>query len=262
MITSTSNAKVKNLVNLKKKRKARDEEKVFLVEGIRMFREVPLNQLKEVYVSETFYKKEKKTVDTIVNGSCAKMEILADNIFTHVSDTMTPQGVLCVVEQMKYSLEDVLENGEVPHLMVLDNLQDPGNLGTIVRTAEGAGVTGVIMSKETVDIYNPKVIRSTMGSIYRMPFYYAPDLLEAIREMKVKGINTYAAHLDGKCSYDEADYKKPCAFFIGNEGNGLRDEIADAADTYIRIPMYGEVESLNAAIAATVLMFEAARQRR
>ena len=109
MITSTSNAKVKNLVNLKKKRKARDEEKVFLVEGIRMFREVPLNQLKEVYVSETFYKKEKKTVDTIVNGSRAKMEILADNIFTHVSDTMTPQGVLCVVEQMKYSLEDVLE---------------------------------------------------------------------------------------------------------------------------------------------------------
>ena len=262
MITSTSNAKVKNLVNLKKKRKARDEEKVFLVEGIRMFREVPLNQLKEVYVSETFYKKEKKTVDTIVNGSRAKMEILADNIFTHVSDTMTPQGVLCVVEQMKYSLEDVLVNGEVPHLMVLDNLQDPGNLGTIVRTAEGAGVTGIIMSKETVDIYNPKVIRSTMGSIYRMPFYYAPDLLEAIGEMKVKGINTYAAHLDGKCSYDEADYKKPCAFFIGNEGNGLRDEVANAADTYIRIPMYGEVESLNAAIAATVLMFEAARQRR
>lgn len=262
MITSTSNAKVKNLVNLKKKRKARDEEKVFLVEGIRMFREVPLNRLREVYVSETFYKKEKKTVDTIVAGSCAKMEILADNIFTHVSDTMTPQGVLCVVEQMKYSLEDVLSNGEVPHLMVLDNLQDPGNLGTIVRTAEGAGVTGVIMSKETVDIYNPKVIRSTMGSIYRMPFYYAPDLLEAINILKAKGIGTYAAHLDGKCSYDEVDYKKPCAFFIGNEGNGLRDEVAAAADTYIRIPMCGEVESLNAAIAATVLMFEAARQRR
>ena len=101
-----------------------------------------------------------------------------------------------------------------------------------------------------------------MGSIYRMPFYYAPDLLEAIGELKAAGISTYAAHLDGKHAYDEEDYKKPCAFFIGNEGNGLRDEIADAADTYIRIPMYGEVESLNAAIAATVLMFETARQRR
>ena len=262
MITSTSNAKVKYLVNLKKKRKERDRENVFLVEGIRMFREVPADKLKEVYVSESFYKKERDLVDEIASKSRVRVEILSDNVFAHVSDTMTPQGVLCVVEQMNYSLESVLSNGAVPHLMVLDNLQDPGNLGTIVRTAEGAGVTGIVMSKETVDIYNPKVIRSTMGSIYRMPFYYAEDLLVAIEEMKKRNISTYAAHLDGKNSYDEEDYKKPCAFFIGNEGNGLRDEIADAADTYIRIPMCGQVESLNAAIAACVLMFEAARQRR
>ena len=262
MITSTSNAKVKYLVNLKKKRKERDKENVFLVEGIRMFREVPADKLKEVYVSESFYKKEKSLADEIAGRSKKRVEILADNVFSHVSDTMTPQGVLCVVEQMNYSLESVLANGKVPHLMVLDNLQDPGNLGTIVRTAEGAGVTGIIMSKETVDIYNPKVIRSTMGSIYRMPFYYADDLLEAIDEMKKRNISTYAAHLDGKHSYDEENYQNPCAFFIGNEGNGLRDEIADAADIYIRIPMCGQVESLNAAVAACVLMFEAARQRR
>ena len=262
MITSTSNAKVKYLVNLKKKRKERDKENVFLVEGIRMFREVPVDKLKEVYVSESFYKKEKSLVDEIAGRSKVRMEILSDHVFSHVSDTMTPQGILCVVEQMNYTLENVLENGEVPQLMVLDNLQDPGNLGTIVRTAEGAGVTGIVMSKETVDIYNPKVIRSTMGSIYRMPFYYAEDLLEAIGEMKKRNISTYAAHLDGKHSYDEEDYKKACAFFIGNEGNGLRDEVADAADIYIRIPMCGQVESLNAAIAASVLMFEAARQRR
>lgn len=262
MITSTSNAKVKYLVNLKKKRKERDRENVFLVEGIRMFREVPADKLKEIYVSETFYHKERKLVDEVAARSKVRVEILADNVFSHVSDTITPQGVLCVVEQMNYSLEEVLSSGTVPHLMVLDNLQDPGNLGTIVRTSEGAGVTGVIMSKETVDIYNPKVIRSTMGSIYRMPFYYAEDLLETISVMKDKGIATYAAHLDGKHSYEEENYQKPCAFFIGNEGNGLRDEIADAADIYIRIPMCGQVESLNAAIAATVLMFEAARQRR
>ena len=262
MITSTSNAKVKYLVNLKKKRKARDLENVFLVEGIRMFREVPADKLKEVYVSESFYNKEKKLVDETAGRSGVRAEILADNVFSHVSDTMTPQGILCVVEQMNYSLENVLANGEVPHLMVLDNLQDPGNLGTIVRTAEGAGVTGIIMSKETVDIYNPKVIRSTMGSIYRMPFYYTEDLLETIGELNKRNISTYAAHLDGKHTYDEEDYKKPCAFLIGNEGNGLRKEIADAADIYIRIPMCGQVESLNAAIAASVLMFEAARQRR
>ena len=262
MITSTSNAKVKYLVNLKKKRKERDKENVFLVEGIRMFREVPSDKLREVYVSESFYKKERKLADEIAKKSGIRVEILSDSVFAHVSDTMTPQGVLCVVEQMNYTLDAVLENGKVPHLMVLDNLQDPGNLGTIVSTAEGAGVTGIIMSKETVDIYNPKVIRSTMGSIYRMPFYYAEDLLDAISEMKKRNISTYAAHLDGKNAYDAEDYKKPCAFFIGNEGNGLRDEIAEAADIYIRIPMCGQVESLNAAIAACVLMFEAARQRR
>lgn len=262
MITSTSNAKVKDLVNLKKKRKARDAENVFLVEGIRMFREVPADKLKEIYVSESFYKKEKNLVDGIALKSGIRAEILSDNVFAHVSDTMTPQGILCVVEQMNYTLEEVLSHGEIPHLMVLDNLQDPGNLGTIVRTAEGAGVTGIVMSKDTVDIYNPKVIRSTMGSIYRMPFYYTENLLDVIGEMKKRNISTYAAHLDGKNAYDEEDYKKPCAFLIGNEGNGLRDEIAKAADTYIRIPMCGQVESLNAAIAASVLMFETARQRR
>lgn len=263
MITSTSNAKVKNLVNLKKKRKARDEEKVFLVEGIRMFVETPKDKLLEVYVSESFYKKEKKTVEQVMQGSRAKLEVFSDTVFAYVSDTKTPQGVLCVVRQMNYSLKDIMKAKETaPQLLVLDNLQDPGNLGTILRTAEGAGVTGIVMSKETVDIYNPKVIRSTMGSVYRMPFYYAPDLLEAVTELKHNGIQTFAAHLDGKNAYDEENYSVPCAFFIGNEGNGLRDEIAEAADKYIRIPMCGEVESLNAAIAASVLMFEVARQRR
>ena len=158
-------------------------------------------------------------------------------------------------------MEDVAK-GEIPHIIVLDHLQDPGNLGTIFRTAEGAGVTGIIMNQESVDIYNPKTIRSTMGSIYRMPFCYTADLADAVRFLKAKGVRTYAAHLEGICDYDKEDYQKPCAFLIGNEGNGLTQEIAELADTYIKIPMKGEVESLNAAIAASVLMFEAARQRR
>ena len=123
-------------------------------------------------------------------------------------------------------------------------------------------MTGIIISKESVDIYNPKVIRSTMGSIYRVPFVYVEDLKEAIAKVKAHGIFTYAAHLDGKNSYDKEDYTKKTAFLIGNEGNGLRKDIADLADTWIRIPMQGQVESLNAAIATSVLMFETARQRR
>ena len=187
--------------------------------------------------------------------------MLTDTVFAHASDTKTPQGVLCVVRQKSYKLEDLLK-GEKRHLLVLDNLQDPGSMGTIVRTAEGAGVTGVIMSRDCVDIYNPKTIRSTMGSIYRMPFYYAEDILKAIRKIKDAGIKVYAAHLDGEKSYDEEDYAFSCAFLIGNEGNGLREETSKMADHYIIIPMSGEVESLNAAIAASVLMFEVKRQRR
>ena len=259
MITSTSNARMKELVQLQKKSKVRNEQGVFLVEGVKMYQEIPQEQLVKVYVSETFADKQKEEINRLKDRR--KLEYLSDHVFQYVSDTKTPQGILCVVRQSTYCLEDILE-AEDAHLLVLDNLQDPGNLGTILRTAEGAGVTGIIISKESVDIYNPKVIRSTMGSIYRVPFVYVEDLKEAIAKVKAHGIFTYAAHLDGKNSYDKEDYTKKTAFLIGNEGNGLRKEIADLADTWIRIPMQGQVESLNAAIATSVLMFETARQRR
>lgn len=257
MITSTANARVKELLQLQKKSKARTKENVFIVEGLRMFQEVPKERLKQVYFSESFYQRRKEELSL----DDYQFEILSDTVFSYVSDTKSPQGVLCVVSQMEYQLKEVL-SGDHPHIIVLDNLQDPGNMGTIVRTAEGAGVTGIVMSQDCVDIYNPKVIRSTMGSIYRMPFVYVEDIVGAVQVMKEQNIRTFAAHLEGKNSYDEADYTHSCAFLIGNEGNGLRDEVAAQADEFIRIPMQGQVESLNAAIAASVLMFETARQRR
>ena len=186
---------------------------------------------------------------------------MTDSVFSHVSDTKTPQGILCVVKQKKYDIEEFL-NLENPHFMVLDNLQDPGNLGTIVRTAEGAGVNAIFLNKESVDIYNPKTIRSTMGSIYRMPVIYVEDLLELLQIFRERGIKSYAAHLDGKNSYDKESYQSGTAILIGNEGNGLREEVASAADVWVQIPMQGQVESLNAAIAASILMFEVYRQRR
>lgn len=261
MITSTSNAKIKRIVQLRKKKKARDAEGVFLVEGIRMFREIPEKLLQEIYISESCEEKEGKEIRRRASACGIRPELVSDGVFSYLSDTQTPQGILCVVRQLSYSLEEVAD-APCPHMLVLDRLQDPGNVGTILRTAEGAGVTGILLDGECADIYNPKTIRSTMGSIFRMPFYYIQDLEEGIRYLKKRGICTYAAHLEGKRAYDEEDYRKPCAFLIGNEGNGLRPEIADLADTYIRIPMAGEVESLNAAIASAVLMFEAGRQRR
>lgn len=257
MITSTSNPQVKKLLQLQKKSKARNEENVFLVEGLRMFAEVPEERVEKVYISESLYNKKKQELKL----ERFSVEILTDSVFSHVSDTKTPQGILCVVKQKKYDIEEFL-NLENPHFMVLDNLQDPGNLGTIVRTAEGAGVNAIFLSKESVDIYNPKTIRSTMGSIYRMPVIYVEDLLELLQIFRERGIKSYAAHLDGKNSYDKESYQSGTAILIGNEGNGLREEVASAADVWVQIPMQGQVESLNAAIAASILMFEVYRQRR
>ena len=261
MITSTANVKVKRLVSLQKKRRFREEEGIFLTEGIRMFREAPRERLCEVYVSEAFYGKERYILNKVLEGTYIRPEILSDRVYEHVSDTKTPQGVLCIVRRKEGNLEEMLKSRS-PFLLVLDNLQDPGNVGTIIRTAEGAGVTGIILSRDSADVYNPKTIRSTMGSVYRVPFCYAESIPEVLDQINRAGIRTFAAHLDGKCDYDEMDYKKPCTFLIGNEGNGLRAETAEKAEEYIRIPMLGHVESLNAAIAASVLMFEAARQRR
>ena len=269
MITSTSNQRIKELSQIQKKSKVRSREGVFVAEGIRMVRETPYDRLVSLYFSESFEKKYGREVLDAISGGDAKIreqirkktEILSDPVFSYVSDTKTPQGVLAVVRQMEYTLEQMTE-GVVPHLMILDNLQDPGNLGTIFRTAEAAGVTGIVMSRDCVDIYNPKTIRSTMGALYRMPFVYVEDLRETILSLKEKKIRSYAAHLDGKNTYDKENYRKGTAFLIGNEGNGLRKEIAECADSWIRIPMCGQVESLNAAVAATVLMFEVSRQRR
>ena len=257
MITSTANAQVKNLAQLIKKSKVRTEQGVYVVEGIKMFQEAPREEIVKVYISEELF--EKGTLNQSLEG--ISYEVLKTEVFNHVADTKTPQGILCVMKQKRYTLEQ-LTGGECPLLLVLENLQDPGNLGTMMRTAEGAGVSGVLLSRGCVDIYNPKTIRSTMGSIYRVPFLYTDNLLEDLERLHDKGITTYAAHLKGEGYYDEVSYKEPTAFLIGNEGNGLSDEVAEKAKQYIKIPMKGQLESLNAAVAAAILMYEASRQRR
>lgn len=257
MITSTSNAQVKNLVQLVKKSKTRTEQGLYVVEGIKMFQEAPQGEIVKAYISEELF--EKGTLQESLKQ--IPWEVLKNDVFNHVADTKTPQGVLCVMKQKRYTLEQ-LTAGERPLLLVLENVQDPGNLGTMMRTAEGAGVSGVLLSRGCVDIYNPKTIRSTMGSIYRVPFLYTDNLRADMEKLHKKGITTYAAHLKGKKPYDEASYQGPTAFLIGNEGNGLSEELSEMAKQYIKIPMEGQLESLNAAVAAAILMYEASRQRR
>lgn len=281
MITSTGNARIKAVSALVKKAKLRKEQKLFIVEGPKMFAELPKSHLRETYVSESFIKQQGERAERLLSGR--RYEVVSDDVMKYMSDTQAPQGVLAVAEQFSYTLSEVLDGRSaagttvgaaaaevlatgiqqpVPHLMLLETLQDPGNLGTILRAGEGAGITGVVMNEATADIYNPKVIRSTMGSVYRVPFVYVKDWKGAIEEIKSRGIRLYAAHLKGTGNYEDQDYTKPIGFLIGNEANGLTDETADMADCYVKIPMAGKVESLNAAIAASVLMFETARQRR
>ena len=244
-------------MQLNQKAKARREQGLFVAEGRKMFLEAPENWVFQVFVSETF----SQDGELMAQVEKYPYEIVKDSVFRQMCDTKTPQGILTVLKLPSWSEEEVLA-GENPLVMVLEDLQDPGNMGTIFRTAEGAGVDGIFMSTNCVDIYNPKTIRSTMGSVYRVPFVIAPDLQDVFAWFKKQGIRSYAAHLKGKGWYDEQSYVGGTAFLIGNEGNGLTDATAGQADCLIRIPMKGQLESLNAGVAAAILMYEASRQRR
>ena len=255
-IDSSKSGQVKHVAALQKKARYRREQGCFVVEGTKMVLEAPKDRLEAVYASDSFLR---QGGDEKLKG-ISYMEV-SDQAFKAMADTQTPQGVLAVVKAMDWK-EEAFYKKEDALLMILENLQDPGNLGTILRAGEGAGVTGVIMSRETVDIYNPKVIRSTMGSIYRVPFATADDLQAVLRRCRDCGISSYAAHLHGTMNYEEADYREPAAFLIGNEAAGLSEKISSSADFLVKIPMKGAVESLNAAVAASIFMYETARQRR
>lgn len=274
-ITSVSNNRIKEMVLWSARAKERRKADVYLVEGRKMFLEAPEEELQQIFVAEALWERleleheDGSDPDIQLKNRILKSDgddrisvfLVTDEVFRKISDTQTPQGILCVLRQKHYTLEELLTR-ENPLLVILEDLQDPGNLGTILRTGEGAGITGVIMSKNTVDLYNPKTIRATMGSIYRVPFLYVEDLKPVFTELKKKGIQSYAAHLRGTKYYDALDFTKGTALLIGNEGNGLRTETAELADQYLKIPMEGQVESLNAAIATSILMYEANRQRR
>lgn len=276
IISSKDNKRIKYIRSLLEKGGIRKKNHSFVVEGIKLVDEaLEYGNVLDIIVSESLYHE-------IVSGDLTRNGLLSDNgkhiikqvkqgtsltvvsdaVFKSVSETITPQGILAEVEMPKHRLleENFLEiayekKGKIK-LLILEDTADPGNLGTIIRTAEAAGVTGVIMGKGTVDIFNPKVVRSTMGSIFRLPFAYVDDLKSVIIGLKRDGISFYATHLMGKESYRDISYSDKAGILIGNEARGLSDEIANLADTYVIIPMQGKVESLNAAVAAALMMYE------
>lgn len=260
IITSTSNKLVKELNRLNKDVKERRRRDVFIVEGIRMFKEIPLDKVMEIYMSESAYHAYKDDEQVVRLMEAAPAIVLSDSVFMGVSQTKTPQGCMAIVKCMHYEFDFKSDNDDSETYLVLDTLQDPGNMGTILRSAEAAGITAVIIGPGCCDPYNPKVVRATMGAIFRVPFIQSDNLIETIEVMKDHGIVIYGAHLMGDNLY-EASLHNKSAFLIGNEGNGLSKEVAATSDKLLRIPMEGKVESLNAAISATLLSYEAMRQR-
>ena len=273
VITSSKNEKLRNIALLQKKKKLREEEGLFVIEGLRIFedalRSAP-DRIDQVYISESFaggneWKRicsdkaaanaERRPMSGVTDrmGSMmSSVRIVAEDVFEKICETVTPQGILCVMKMKKYGYSDLPKE----KLLLLENIQDPGNLGTMVRTAEAAGMTGIIMSADTVDIYSPKVTRSTKGSIFRVPFLYSDDLCGTINTLKKDGVTVYGAYLRNGRPYNETEYRTPCAILIGNEGNGITDEAIARVSERVYIPMHGQIESLNAAVAAALIMYK------
>ena len=252
MITSANNQRIKNLTNLIQKAKARREQDVFITEGVKMFLEADMEIIKEVYVSESFF--EKGTAREKMEQ--CNYEVLSDELFKKVSDTQTPQGILCVMKQFHYKLDDLFQK-ENPLFLILEDIQDPGNLGTMMRTAEGAGVDGVIMTKATVDIYNPKTIRSAMGSLYRTKVTIVKDFESFINAAKHSGRRVFAAELsDNAKSLHEVGLTTKDIVVIGNEGHGIPKDISSITSGSVFIPISKKTESLNASVAAAIFMWE------
>ena len=255
MITSTNNQQIKNIQFLIDKPRYRKETGLFVAEGAKMFAEAPSEMISRVYASESFM----NSSPLALKVRSLPHEIVTDQVYHKMSDTKTPQGILTVLTIPSYDEEKIFREGGC--FLILNKIQDPGNLGTMIRTGEGAGISAVIMDEGCVDVYNPKVIRSTMGSIYRVPIIRTGSLEATIDNMKAAGIKMMAAHLKGDVYYDSQSYDSGVGIMIGNEGNGLDDSISGLADVMVRIPMDGQLESLNAAVSAAILMYEVRRHR-
>ncbi len=261
VITSSSNPRIKKVSSLLKKSSLRKKENVYVVEGLRMVTEAPRQDIISVYVSSDILSRDNSNISLFLDG-CKKKgvetNVIAPSLLKGISETVTPQGVVAVVKRRE---EDDFRDKST--FLILEDIQDPGNLGTLIRTAEAAGMDMVIMSEGCVDIYNPKVIRSTMGTIYRIPYYVCKgraDFTDIIREIKDCGVRIYGGCLTDSKRYTNVDMTGKCGIVIGNEGNGITDETLGMIEK-VHIPMKGEIESLNASVAGSILMYEINRQR-
>ncbi|MDY5212877.1 TrmH family RNA methyltransferase [Intestinibacter sp.] len=256
IIKSKDNDKIKYTKSLLKT-KGRNKEKKFIIEGYRILT-LALEcdaKLEYVFINEDFEKKqEHKVLLEELQNKGIKIYKTLNKIFLEMVDTENTQGILAVLEYKERDLVNNISQDD-KFVLILDRIQDPGNMGTIIRTADSAGVDSVILLKGCVDIYNPKVIRSTMGSIFDMNVIHATQD-EAVEFLKSNDFNIVSSYLQTENYYHETTYDGKIALVIGNEANGINDKLIEQSDKLVKIPIYGNAESLNAAISAAVLMYE------
>ena len=259
IITSASNPRIKYVQSLIKKSNKRRSGNVFVVEGVRMVLDAPISDIKHVFVSSEIFSGD-SIAHFLDNCTKASVEItvVSPKIMGVITDTVTPQGIVAIINRREYN---AYLGGS--SFLLLEDVRDPGNLGTLLRTAEAAGIDTVIMSKGCVDVYNPKTIRSTMGTIYRLPIVKCVDetnWTDTIYKLTDDGVKIYGGCLDDSVYYCDADFTGRCGIVIGNEGDGISDKTLEMIDR-VHIPMQGDIESLNAAVAGSILMYEMNRQR-
>ena len=254
-IESKDNNLFKHIKKLKERR-VRDKEGLYILEGLRLIEEAIRAKIEIEYIiiSKDY---EDKFEDFLIKSNTLniKTNILANNLFTQIASTENPQGIIAIAK--KKNNEKALSGD---FYLICDKVQDPGNLGTIIRTAHAAGVNGIILTKGTVDIYNDKTIRSTMGSIFYIPIFYDDENYSIIKSLKEDGFNLVATSLAESKNFFEEDLKGKTILAVGNEGNGISDELFELADKKVKIPMPGGAESLNVSIATSIILFEKVRQ--
>jgi len=254
MITSINNPRVKLIRNLQKNRKTRQKEGVFIIEGTRLIGEAIAAQAQFQMAFHTNH------LDDRGRGSIHSMQragaevySVSDEVMSACSDTVTPQGILAVLPIPNHPVPDKLNL-----VLVLDRITDPGNLGTILRTALAAGVEAVLFTEGTVDAYSPKVVRSAMGAHFHLPM-----LISSVAEIPrhLKGLELFLADARGERSYFDVDWRIPLGLIIGSEASGVQPAMEKMADRHVHVPMPGDTESLNAAVTTAVILYEIIRQR-
>lgn len=264
VIASNQNSLIKLAASLKQK-KYRDETGVFSVEGVRLVEEAIQADWEITACLVTKKALEQSRVQKIITQleerHCRLAE-LSETLYAKITDTDQAQGIMAIVRKKEYFFKDWVTEERQPLIAVLDNVQDPGNVGALIRTADAAGCTAVIMTPGSADLFSPKTVRATMGSLFHLPVINKVSTAELVTHLSQFQIQLIATALTSAKPYYEVDLTGPTAIIFGNEGNGVSDELLHHAASRLFIPLYGKAESLNVAAAAAVIFYEIARQQR